>query len=183
MGNRQVSGLLSFTVYTRGTPPRHWVCGIIEQQTGVIRHDNTLALLSPLGAGSEADVLLSNLGIGAGATTSGGWEAVAVTGTFDGTQQFQAQLNTRREIQGRNASDAVSLSNTWNAVFQGQDGQVHILSIEFKVTAHSPTHGWTAETHVLCLSTPPLYAVSLTALILSPAPPMSPCAAYSLASW
>ena len=135
MGNRQVSGVVTFTVYTRGIAPRHWLCGIIEQQSGLFGGNNQLTLLNPLGPGSEADVLVSNLSVGPVPIQSG-WEAVMLRGTFDGMHGFEAILNTRREVGGNHGY--VSVGNTWNAAFRGRDGQEHVLSIEFKV-AHATT--------------------------------------------
>ena len=176
MGNRQVSGLLSFTVYTRGFAPRHWVCGIIEQQTGVIFSSQQLALLNPLGANSEADVLVSGLSV-APASLSYGWESVLISGVFDGVHQFQAQLNTRREV---GEHGWLSASNTWNAAFQGRDGQVHVLSIEFKVTAF--THEWRAETSFwLCPTFSPSCQLLPPSLRLSSVCPL--CCVCSLVSW
>ena len=132
MGQTQVSGLLCFTVYTRGMVPRHWVCGILEKQSGVLRSTYQLALLNPLGPDSLADVLITNLGV-TPINMGAGQEGATVTGTFDGLHQFQAVLNTRRDI----GNGQASVSNTWNAAFLGREGQLHILSIEFKVTSRT----------------------------------------------
>ena len=133
MGQKQVSGLLSFTVYTRGFAPRHWVCGILEQQSGFFGQNNQVALLNPLGPNSDADVLISQLSV-APAAMRAGWEAVVLSGVFDGLHPFQAMLNTRRDV-GEHGH--LSANNTWNASYRGRDGQIHVLSIEFKVSAAS----------------------------------------------
>ena len=125
-----MSGLVTFTVYTRGFAPRHWVCGIIEQQSGGFGNNTQLALLNPLGPGSDADVLVSQLAIQPVAQQSG-WEAVMLRGVFDGVHGFEAVLNTRRRV---GDDGHASIGNTWNAAFRGRDGAIHVLSIEFKVS-------------------------------------------------
>ena len=153
MGNRQVSGLLSFTVYTRGFAPRHWVCGILEQQSGMFGSNNQLAILNPLGPNSDSDVLVSGLSASP-ASMQAGWEAVMLSGIFDGVHRFQAVINTRRSV-GEHGH--LSVGNTWNAVFHGRDGQVHVLSIEFKVNTATNT----PSPHSLCTQRAPLLCRSV----------------------
>lgn len=145
MGNLPVSGLITITVYTRGFAPRHWVCGIVEQQSGGLFDSNQLELLNPLGVNSSADVLISNLNVAPIQST--GWEAVSVSGVFDGVHRFHAKLNTRLHLRQHGH---VSVGNTWNSVYQGRDGQVHVLSIEFKVSCRP--HYRTLGAAILALS-------------------------------
>ena len=163
MGNRQVSGLITFTVYTRGVAPRHWVCGIIEkQETGLFSDRSQLALLNPLGVNSSSDVLVSNLQVAPTAVQSG-WEAVSVSGVFDGVHRFDAVLNTRHVIDRHH----VSVGNSWNAVYVGRDGLVHVLSIKFEVRSSTHTHTHTHTLHCLA-SLPPSLAHSLYSLCCFP---------------
>ena len=137
MGNRQVSGLISFTVYTRGIAPRHWVCGVVEQTGGLVG-ERKLQILAPLGLAE--DVLVTQLGMGQ-AVMENGSDGVRVRGVFDGVHSFAAILSTMQRLGDNGMHSQASIGNSWNAAFDGRDGKMHVLSIEFKVSAHMQTAG------------------------------------------
>ena len=173
MGNRQLSGIITITVYTRGVAPRHWVCGITEQPASSFSSSSTsqLTLLSPLGPGSEADVLISQLAISPMAMQYG-WDGVRLSGVFDGVHRFRATLHTQRRVSD---DGYASIGNTWNATYRGQDGQLHVLSIEFKVRlADSLQH---AHVMIVCSHH---YSVPDSPLVHCLC--VMPCV-YSLVSW
>ena len=69
MGNQNNSGVLLFTVYQNGQPARFWPCYLVEQVTAAFSGKaNSIAMFSPLGSGTEANVFVSDLSVTAAPT-------------------------------------------------------------------------------------------------------------------
>ena len=94
MGNQHASGLLHITLYQRNTPPRTWLAGLTDHpnRTALGYTASTIDIHSPFGAGSEADVLVSELTLRPGDVQLGTVCTVVVGFTFAGVHAVQAEV-------------------------------------------------------------------------------------------
>jgi hypothetical protein len=129
LGNQQNTGVLLFTVYQRGAPPRTWPCGLAEHTEAAFSGKaNSIDLFSPLGLGSEADVQIANLSV------TLDFEEVGVRCTFAGNP-VDAHLPIRT---GKRTGRP---SYGWSGSFPGNNGQPVALLIDFKEAVLQQPYG------------------------------------------
>ena len=120
--NTTLTGVLLFTLYQRGQPPRVWPCHLAERfDSSYSGKYKCVDMFAPLGAGSEADVFLSDLSVTSSETTMLSNHQYHVRFTFAGSAKVDAHLTSRPFV--------------WSGPLAGPGGQPVALHVKYE-TAH-----------------------------------------------